>query len=166
MGANKMDLSRFAEVAAANVAPEHREALKASVLDFEAWIKEKTRYEPTPAEAVVIHYPWDVAAQFAAAEPNQRMLDHARLLGHGDEGLTGEVKKRLSAWYLRLRDDNLVIEYNPHFPPEPGVSDTGGWAYRHREEQDADLLIRKNGWTRLTEEGQTIWALPDEDLWP
>jgi hypothetical protein len=43
----------------------------------------------------------------------------------------------------------------------PGVSNKGGFAFRPWLPGDADLMIRVNEHTTLTDEGREVWALPD-----
>jgi hypothetical protein len=74
---------------------------------------------------------------------------------------------RLRAFVKMLRDENLVVEFDPDLPPEDGVSGTaGGWAYRKRRKRDGDLLVRVNEHTHLTDEGRTIWRLPPDGTEP
>ena len=55
------------------------------------------------------------------------------------------------------------MEFDPSIPPIPGVSNKGGWAYRERLPEDADLLIRLNEFTSITDRGRNIWRLPATD---
>jgi len=55
-----------------------------------------------------------------------------------------------------------MVEFDPNIPPIPGTSPRGGFAYRERVSDDADLLIRVNEYTRLTDEGATIWCWPPD----
>jgi hypothetical protein len=54
---------------------------------------------------------------------------------------------------------DLVIEFDPSLPPSEGVR-VGGFAYRQRVQADADLLIRVNSHTTLTDEGRELWRMP------
>jgi hypothetical protein len=78
-------------------------------------------------------------------------------------GMSDDKLSRLRAFYDKLRDENLVVEFDPEIPPDPGVSNQGGWAFRKRGKADGDLLIRVNEYTHLTEEGKTIWGFPPRD---
>jgi hypothetical protein len=92
--------------------------------------------------------------------PFKRLRDHGEWVATGGVGMSDDKLTRLRAFYRKLRDDNLVVEYDPTIPPIPGVSNKGGWAYRQRTPTDEDLLIRVNEYTNLTEEGRGIWRLP------
>ena len=71
--------------------------------------------------------------------------------------------KRLRAFYRQVRKDNVVLEYDPDLPPQPGFAIKGGFMFRLRQAQDGDLLIRVNQHTNLADEGQLIWRLPVVD---
>ena len=71
--------------------------------------------------------------------------------------------QRLRSFYQRLRDENIVVEFDPEIPPIEGVSVAGGFAYRTRRKSDVDLLVRKNDHTFLTKEGLMIWRFPPVD---
>jgi hypothetical protein len=78
--------------------------------------------------------------------------------------MSEDKKKRLRAFYKKLRDENLILEFDPSIPPIPGVSNKGGWAFRGRQSSDGpDLLIRENDHTDLTDEGKDIWVFPPRD---
>lgn len=63
---------------------------------------------------------------------------------------------RLRSFYRKLREENLVVEFDPNIPPSPGIKH-GGFAYRDRTPEDGDLLIRVNEYTNLTDQGKIIW---------
>jgi hypothetical protein len=71
--------------------------------------------------------------------------------------------KRLRAFYGKLRDGNLVVEFDPNLPPIPRVSSKGGWTFRDRVPGDGDLLTRVNEFTNLTDKGRGIWRLPPQE---
>jgi hypothetical protein len=75
--------------------------------------------------------------------------------------MSADKRKRLAAFHNRLHDGHLVVEFDPDIPPEPGVSNKGGFALRPRLPKDGDLMIRVNEHTTLTDEGREVWALPD-----
>ncbi|QBI97931.1 immunity repressor [Mycobacterium phage Orange] len=58
-----------------------------------------------------------------------------------------------------LRDDDVVLEFDPSIEPYPGMAG-GGFRYVPRRLEDEDLLIRVNEHTNLTEEGEMIWCWP------
>jgi hypothetical protein len=81
----------------------------------------------------------------------------------GGKGMSKDKLSRLRYWYRKLREENLVLEYDPDIAPIKGVSNKGGFVYRERLRSDADLLIRVNQYTTLTPEGRLIWCLPITD---
>lgn len=108
-------------------------------------------------------YPWDTGTQFNDAWENRLMRDHMEFMATGGEGLQPWKIDRLRAFYRRLVNEDVVVEFDPAIPP-PGVngSGTGGFAYRSREERDANLIIRVNAHTTLSEEGKKYLVLPVE----
>lgn len=117
----------------------------------------------SPKALVFKHWPWPEMAKGHAGSsvsPYRAMRLHGEYIASDGKGMSTEKLRRLRTFYKRLRDENLVLEYDPAIPPIPGVSLTGGWAYRRRVSGDGDLLIRVNEFTRLTEEGEDIWSFP------
>lgn len=118
----------------------------------------------TPRQAVLEdHYPFKVPTEMSAAPQNRLLRDHGSLWAAGKKSLSKEQLARLRSFYAKLRDENLVVEFDPDIPPEPGVAGTGGWAYRDRKPSDEDYLIRINEYTNITEDGETIWRFLDEE---
>lgn len=93
----------------------------------------------------------------------RRLRDHGEYVVSGGSALSEYRLKRLRAFHRQLREADVVVEYNPDIPPQPGVSRAGGFALRARRPADGDLMIRVNEYTRLTREGRTIWRLPDHE---
>jgi hypothetical protein len=120
-------------------------------------------FSRSPREEAMAHYPWKVGARFNAASPDKRMRDHAEFMVTGGKGMSATKLKLLASFYRRLRDGDLVVEFDPSIPPSPGIS-TGGYAYRPRVESDGDFIIRVNEHTRITPEGRMMWQFPSE--WP
>lgn len=126
-------------------------------------VSEKVRKYGTPSlEKVTLehHFPWKVPAAMGQASPCRRLRDHARFAVNAGEGMTEDELKRLFSFYKKLRDENVVVEFDPNIPPEPGVSTAGGFAYRRRRKSDRGLLIRVNEYTNLTPQGDAIWRFP------
>lgn len=105
-------------------------------------------------------WPWKTTNVHGKCKPYQRLRDHGEFMARGADGVHGEKMARLIAWWARLRDENVVLEFDPSFPPEPGVSPAGGFRYEPRLDSDGDLLIRVNEYTDLSEEGRMIWRWP------
>lgn len=127
---------------------------------YVSWIKHTYGGRLTPREIVWQHFPWQVPVAMGQASPFRRMRDHGEYVATGGVGMSEDKLKRLRSFYKKLRDGNLVVEFDPTLPPEPGVSAHGGFAYRRRRKSDGDLLIRVNEYTDLTEQGRIIWRFP------
>lgn len=117
----------------------------------------------TPRQIVLQHFPWQVPAKMSQQAPYKLMRDHGEFVATAGEGMSETKLKRLRSWYRRLREEGLVLEFDPTLPPVPGVANKGGFAYRSRLPGDDDLLIRVNEYTDLTEKGREIWILPQTD---
>jgi hypothetical protein len=91
------------------------------------------------------------------------MRDHAEYIATDGVGMSEDKLKTLRAFYRKLKDEGLVLEYDPSYPAVPGVSNKGGFTFRERVRADGDLLIRVNEFTNLTDEGREIWRFPAQD---
>lgn len=117
----------------------------------------------TPRELVLENFPWQVPSEMAHTTQYHRIRDHGEYMATGGKGMSEDKLKRLRSFYRKLREIDAVVEFDPTIPPEPGVSNKGGFAYRARRKSDGDLLIRVNEYTTLTAEGRLIWRFPPED---
>lgn len=126
---------------------------------YVSWIKHTYGGRLTPREQVLKHFPFQVPADLQTS-PYKRLRDHGEYVQTGGVGMSKDKLERLRWFYRKLRDNNLVLEFDPKIKPKAGVSNKGGWAFRKRMPSDADLLIRVNKHTRLTEEGKMIWRFP------
>lgn len=111
-------------------------------------------------------WPWVTTRAHGKAVPYQRLRDHGEFIVTGGRGMNDDKLNRLRSWWRKLRDENLVVEFDPNLPPIPGVSPAGGFAYRQRVPEDLDLLIRVNEHTDLTESGRRIWCWPNHSPLP
>lgn len=126
-----------------------------------SWHKKHYGGQLTPRETVLQHFPWTVPMHMGKSSPFQRLRDHGEYFATGGAGMSEDKLARLRSFYKKLRDENLVVEFDPELPPEPGVSARGGFAFRNRTGGDGhELLIRVNEHTHLTEEGRKIWRFP------
>lgn len=133
---------------------------------YVSWIKHTYGGHLTPREEVMKEWPFDVPVRMGNTSPFKRLRDHGEYIATGGAGMSHDKLSRLRGWYRKLREENLVVEFDPTLPPDPGVSSAGGWAYRKRRKSDGELLIRVNKYTRLTEKGRMIWRFPPADPVP
>lgn len=128
---------------------------------YVSWIKYTYGGKLTPREVVLkTEWPFDVPTELTQTSPYRNLRNHAEYVITGGKGMSEDSLKRLKAFHDKLRDENVVVEFDPNIPPIPGVSNKGGWAFRGRLPKDGDLLLRVNKHTRITEEGRRIWRLP------
>lgn len=114
----------------------------------------------TPRQQAAENWPWDVPQPMSKASCYRRLREHMEYMVTGGRGMPEDQLSRLRGFYKKLRDENVVVEFDPNLPPEEGVSPTGGFAYRNRLPEDDDLLIRVNEFTNLTEQGRRIFRFP------
>ncbi|OBI14940.1 repressor [Mycobacterium sp. E2327] len=130
---------------------------------YVSWIKHTYGGRLTPREQSMQHFPFKVPTDMGQASPFRRLRDHGEYVATGGLGMSEDKLQRLRSFYRMLRENNVVVEFDPNVPPIPGISNKGGWAYRERLPEDADLLIRVNEFTDITDEGRTIWRFPAAD---
>ena len=128
---------------------------------YVSWIKHTYGGRMTPREIVLKAWPWKVSTWQSQTSPYRRMRDHGEYIATGGKGMSADKLNRLRAFYQKLHEEDLVVEFDPAIPPTPGVSNKGGWAFRRRLPQDGDLLIRVNEHTNLTDVGRRIWRFPE-----
>lgn len=123
-------------------------------------------------DEVLKHYPWNLAEHrnvwhelpFHRAYLDKLMRDHAEFLWIGDQfEMSLDKRKRLVSFYKKLKTEALVVEFSPEIPPTEHNS-VGGFRYVPRIESDGWLIVRRNEYTTITEEGEALWTLPAE--WP
>ncbi|GAB4584436.1 XRE family transcriptional regulator [Nocardia sp. IFM 10818] len=130
---------------------------------YVSWIKKTYGGSETPRERVLKNFPWTLTTQQGQMAPARNLRNHAEYMATGGKGMSAEKLTKLRNFYKKLRDENVVVEFDPALPPEPGVSSVGGFAYRPRAAEDGDLLIRVNEHTAMNEEGKIIWRFPPRE---
>lgn len=128
-----------------------------------SWHKVTYGGQLTPRQMVNKAWPWKTTNLHGKSKVYQRLRDHGEYTATRGLGMSEDKIKRLESWWRKLRDENIVVEFDPNLPPEKGLSPYGGFAYRERIPEDGDLIIRMNEFTNLSEDGAKIWRwLPDE----
>ena len=129
-----------------------------------SWHKVEYGGAMTTRQVVNKAWPWPGTTHaHSRASLYQRLRDHGEYMATGGKGMSEIKLKRLGNWLKYLRENNLVVEFDPEIPPTPGVSPNGGFAYRNRRKSDGSLLIRVNKYTNLTPTGKLIWCFPPKD---
>jgi len=128
-----------------------------------SWHKVVYNGSLTPRQRVNRAWPWKTTNWHGKAKCYQRLRDLGEFMATGGKGMNDDKLSRLRSWLKFMRENDFVVEFDPELPPEPGVAPHGGFAYRKRRKSDADLLIRVNKHTNLTEEGRMIWRYPPID---
>lgn len=128
-----------------------------------SWQKQTYGGALTPRQRANLAWPWETTHAHGKAAGYQRLRDHGEFMATGGKGMSENKLSRLRSWYRKLRDEDVVLEFDPSFPPEPGVSPSGGFRYVKRRQSDANLLIRVNEHTTMSKEGRRIWRFPPRD---
>jgi hypothetical protein len=126
-----------------------------------SWQKHTYGGHLTPRQVVNKSWPWQTTVMHGKAKAYQRLRDHGEfMVNRGFHGMSDDKIKRLKSWWRFLRENDVVLEFDPAIPPTPGVAPHGGFRYVSRPASDENLLIRINEHTNLTEEGKLIWCWP------
>lgn len=128
-----------------------------------SWHKVAYGGELSTRQIVAKAWPWDTKTPHSKSTAYMRMRDLGEYMATGGRGMSVDKLNRLRVWLAYLREQNVVLEFDPELPPQPGLSPYGGFAYRKRRKSDGDLLIRVNKHTKLTEAGKRIWRFPPRD---
>ncbi len=123
-------------------------------------------FKDTPRNELKSNFPWKIPEEMQRAYPHRLLRDHGEFMVTGGKGMTDNALMRLRGWYRKLKNENVVLEFNPEFPPVSGIR-SGGWRYVERDEKiDGDpvsgSVIRVNDLASLTEDSRSIWTFPPE----
>lgn len=116
----------------------------------------------SPIGTVGEHMPWEVRPE-SYKHPSYMAM---RLVGHmavSPSTLELESVERAYGFIQRLKSFDVVIDYNPSYPPQPGVSNFPGFAYLPRTVEDEDYVMKIRPGVKLTKLGREIWRMPDEE---
>lgn len=114
---------------------------------------------PTTRELLKQHFPFRAGSRFHASTYERLLRNHMEYMVTGGKGMSEDKLRRLQSFYNKLRDGDLVVEFDPDNPPSPG-NKPGGYELRKREDSDGDLIIRVNDHANLTDEGKMLWRWP------
>ncbi|QGJ88830.1 immunity repressor [Mycobacterium phage Yecey3] len=127
-----------------------------------SWQKKTYGGFVTPREIVREAWPFVTTNAHTKSTPYQRLRDHGEYMAQGSFKDMSDLKvRRLKAWWRKLHDEDVVLEFDPSIPAGPGMAG-GGFRYVPRVVEDEDLLIRVNEHTTLSVYGETIWAWPPD----
>nr|AAP57959.1 temperature-sensitive repressor protein cIts [Mycobacterium phage L1cIts391] len=127
-----------------------------------SWHKKTYGGRLTTRQIVQQNWPWDTRKPHDKSKAFQRLRDHGEYMRVGSfRTMSEDKKKRLLSWWKMLRDDDLVLEFDPSIELYEGMAG-GGFRYVPRGIEDDDLLIRVNEHTNLTAEGELLWSWPDD----
>ncbi|ASR86173.1 immunity repressor [Mycobacterium phage BobSwaget] len=131
-----------------------------------SWTKKTYGGRLTTRQIVQELWPFETTKMHGKSKAFQRLRDHGEYMRTlSFKGFSAEKKQRLIRWWKMLRDQNLVLEFDPAIEPYPGMAG-GGFRYVPREERDDDLLIRVNEHTKVEDDGkldmraELLWKWP------
>lgn len=119
------------------------------------------RFQKTPREIALAHFPIKTGERFNAAKPNKYLRDHMEYMATRGKGMSDDKLSRLRGFHNKIRR-GLVVVFDPSIPPITGVSSVGGFNYVPREERDGSLVLRENEHTNITPEGEVLLEMPRE----
>jgi len=102
----------------------------------------------TPRQKALESWPFIVPVELCQQSAYKRLRDHGEYMATNGEGMNFDKLSRLRGFYDRLKE--FVLEFDP----------VEGFVYRERLESDADLLIRVNEHTFVSDEGLNMWRMP------
>lgn len=117
----------------------------------------------SPIGTVRDNMPWDVDPEFS----KNATLVAFRLVGHervAPGRMIDESRERANGLLKRLRQFNVVVDYDPRYPPIIGLTNTPGFAYVQRTDEDEDFIMKIKPGVRITPLGNKIWRMPPEDF--
>lgn len=84
--------------------------------------------------------PWVVLEKHTHAVP----VEMLRLLARKERGDEIPVRKArmLDKWLERVKEADVVISYEPDYPPNPASPEVGGFYYSRRRDADGTNLVR------------------------
>ncbi len=84
--------------------------------------------------------PWRVRTEHTHAHP----LTMLRLMGRRDRGdvLPSAKNNMLNKWLRDVKEADVVLCYDPGYPPNPASPTMGGFYYSRRRPEDSELLTR------------------------
>ncbi len=91
--------------------------------------------------------PWTVRLDHAHAHPVMML----RLLGRrqkGDDTIPGVKARLLDKWLREVAEADVVLCYDPDYPPNPASPTSGGFYYSRRQPEDGESLTRSDVPTR------------------
>ncbi|MFH0412224.1 hypothetical protein ACG98H_09025 [Corynebacterium sp. L4756] len=77
-------------------------------------------------------------------------------------GLSKSSMTKMRAFLRKIVAFNQVVDFDPNYPAVPGFTNTPGFAYLPRTEEDKDLIIKWKPGVKLTSQGRTLWTRPSE----
>lgn len=115
-----------------------------------------------PITTITENLPWEVDSSCF----RNTIYISLRAYGHinlgGPESLEKDTVRRAETLVRRLKVFNQVIDYDPEYPPIPGLSNVNGFAYVPRTEADEDYVIKIRPGVKITPLGEKLWRMPQE----
>ncbi|QFG08654.1 immunity repressor [Mycobacterium phage Vanisoa] len=129
-----------------------------------SWQKKTYGGRMTPRDIVREAWPFQTTNTNTKSQAYQRLRDHGEFQTAGFKGMSDNKIMRLKAWWRKLRDEDVVLEFDPNIPPGPGLAG-GGFRYVPRDivVDGLELVIRVNEHTApLDEKKRLIWSFPHD----
>lgn len=113
-----------------------------------------------PFKTMAENIPWDVKSEFGDNTIYKNVRRHG--IWQTTRRLSETDRNQLRSFLQRLELFNVVVDYDPSYPANPGYTNTPGFTYVPREPEDEDYIIRIKPGIRLTHIGRQIWKRPTD----
>lgn len=116
----------------------------------------------SPITKVSRNLPWEVDPAFYANTIYKGVTLHGHMMLAGKEKISATSQSKLLGFYRKLIRFNVVVDYDPDYLAQPGLTNTNGFAYVPRGAADKDYIIKVRPGVRITPLGEKLWRLPSD----
>lgn len=109
---------------------------------------------------VTENFPWPIQPDFT----KNNLYQALRVVGlwNMDPNMVKpNTLQKLRGVLRKLQNFNTVLDYDPGYPPVPGLTNTPGFAYVPRAESDENFIVKIKPETRITPIGRKLWRMPE-----
>lgn len=118
-------------------------------------------YTP-PITTITENLPWEVDGECFRNTIYISMRAYGHSVLTGRDSLEKDTVRRADTLVRRLQVFNQVIDYDPEYPPVPGLTNVNGFTYLPRTEADENFLMKIRPGVKITPLGEKLWRLPEQ----
>ncbi|MDK4286583.1 helix-turn-helix transcriptional regulator [Corynebacterium pseudodiphtheriticum] len=109
---------------------------------------------------VTENFPWPVKPEFSQNNLYQA-LRVVGLWNMDPNAVKPNTLQKLRGVLRKLQNFNTVLDYDPGYPPVPGLTNTPGFAYVPRTKSDENSIVKIKPETKITPIGRKLWRMPE-----